>query len=558
MDPKMKKTVLRTEPRAMALIERAIHLLRRNNWTALAEYYIGTLPFVLGLLYFWSDMSGNPMAIWYCGPSATGVALLFIWMKLWHVRFCRRLLCSLQNVAVEKWTWKRTFSTVARQTALHATGVVMLPLAFIILLPFAWVYAFYQNVCVMDDAQAKRMMMLARSAKDQSVLWPGQNHILLLVLKLFAVIVFLNIGITLVFLPYLMKSILGIETVFTLSGMGILNTTFMAVVSGFTYLCIDPVIKTIYVLRCFHGRSRQTGDDLKAAIRPFLKTGAAILTAFALVLPVAASLVKESAAGEVSAQVSDDLHYADQLDEQIESVLAQRRFAWRIPREEVPVPPEEQGWIGATLEWIGEKINALFRTLGEWIESFFEWLRKKMPSPEISDSSGGGDYRSVVRWIFYALGFGLAVWLIFWMIRWFKNSQPVRSEEVDDSASMEIDLSDENITAEDLPLDRWLALAQEMVAQKDFRRALRAMYLSILARLADSQRVQIARYKSNRDYAVELSRRAHAEPELLRVFDWCISMFERSWYGMHPVDRQRLDQFMDQQKRIAELVQPSA
>ncbi len=553
MDPKMKHKTMRTEPRAMVLIEQAIHLLRRNNWITLSEYYLGTLPFVLGLLYFWSDMSGNPMAIWYCGPSAAGVALLFIWMKLWHVRFCRRLLCQLQNAAPEKWTWKRTFSTVARQTALHSTGVVMLPLAFIIFLPFAWVYTFYQNLCVMDDAQAKSMMTLARSAKDQAVLWPGQNHIILLILQLFGLIVFLNLGVTLVFLPYLLKSVLGIETVFTLSGMGILNTSFFAVISGLTYLCLDPIVKTIYVLRCFYGRSRQTGDDLRAALRPFLKAGTIVLTAFIFVLPAV-----ESPAQDAAGQDAPPHAFASQLDEEIEAVLAQRRFAWRIPREEVPQPPEEQGWIDATLEWIGEKVKALFRTIGEWIESFFEWLRKKMPSPEISQPSGSGDYRSVVRWVFYALGFGLAVWLIFWMIRWFKNARPVRSEETDDTAPMEVDLSDENITAEDLPLDRWLALAQEMVEQKDFRRALRAMYLSVLARLADSQRVQIARYKSNRDYAVELSRRAHVEPELLRVFDWCIGIFERSWYGMHPVDRQRLDQFMDQQKRIAELVQPSA
>jgi hypothetical protein len=84
------------------------------------------------------------------------------------------------------------------------------------------------------------------------------------------------------------------------------------------------------------------------------------------------------------------------------------------------------------------------------------------------------------------------------------------------------------------------------------------MYLSILAQLADAQRVKIARYKSNRDYARELARREHAEPELVRVFDWCIGIFERSWYGMHDVDRSCLDQFMDQQKRIATLVQSIA
>jgi hypothetical protein len=97
-----------------------------------------------------------------------------------------------------------------------------------------------------------------------------------------------------------------------------------------------------------------------------------------------------------------------------------------------------------------------------------------------------------------------------------------------------------------------------MAERKEFRRALRALYLSVLALLADHQRVKIARYKSNRDYARELGRRAHAEPELLAIFDWCINVFERSWYGMHPVDRQRLDQFRDRQERIAALVQASA
>ncbi len=555
---KITRKAIRIEPRATVLIERAIHQLRRKNWVALAEYYFGTLPFVLGLLYFWSDMSGNPMAVWYCGPAAAGMAILFVWMKFWHVKYCRRLWWRLQDADPERWSWKRTFSTVSRQTALHATGVVILPLAAVILLPFGWVYAFYQNLCVLDDGQPKSMMKLARSAKEQAALWPGQNHIVLIVMKAFSLLVCLNLGFMIVFLPYLLKSILGIETVFTLSGTGMFNTTFLAVLAGLTYLCVDPILKTVYVLRCFHGRSQHTGDDLKSALRQFMRVGAVVIAVSFFLLPTVPGMAVSVSAGETAAGVSDQQKFADQLDDHIERVLEQRRFAWRLPRDEVPEPPEEQGWLGATFEWIGEKIKALFRVLDEWIEAFFEWLRKKIPSPEFSQPSESGDYRGVMRWIFYALGFGLAVLLIFWVVRWFKNSRPVRSEEVDDSSSMEIDLADESITAEDLPLDSWLALAQEMVEQQDFRRALRAMYLSILAQLADSQRVRIARYKSNRDYAIELSRRAHSEPELRSVFDWCVSIFERSWYGMHPVDRQRLDQFMDQQKRIADLVQPSA
>ncbi|MEJ2154515.1 MAG: DUF4129 domain-containing protein [Desulfobacteraceae bacterium] len=555
VEQKMTRRVMRTEPRAMVVIEGAIYLLRRRNWVALAEYYLGTLPFVLALLYFWSDMSGNPMAVWYCGPSAAGVALLFIWMKMWQVRFCRRLWCHLQNEAPENWTWKRALSTAVRQTILHATGVVILPLAFITLFSLAWVYAFYQNLCVLEDARPKGAMKLARAAKEQSVLWPGQNHVILLVMKLFGVIVYLNIAITVAFLPYLLKSILGIETVFTLSGAGLLNTTFLAIVAGLSYLCLDPVMKAIYVLRCFYGRSRRTADDLKSVLRPFLNGAAMTMAALLFLLPPAITLADDPQTLLARSPTIDNHTYARQLDGQIEDVLAQRRFAWRLPREEVPQPPEEQGWLGMTFQWIGEKIKAFFRLLNQWIEDFFEWLRKKMPSLETSPSSEKGDYRSVIRWIFYALGFGLALWLIYLLFRWFKNAQPVRSGEVENGLEpLAVDLNDELITAEDLPLDRWLTMAREMMERKDFRRALRAMYLSVLAQLADAQRVKIARYKSNRDYALELARREHAEPELRNVFDRCIRMFERSWYGMHPVDKSSLEQFMEHQKRIAALV----
>ncbi len=49
----MKKAADRHVPRALSLLERATFLLRRNSAAALAEYYLGTLPFVLALLYYW-------------------------------------------------------------------------------------------------------------------------------------------------------------------------------------------------------------------------------------------------------------------------------------------------------------------------------------------------------------------------------------------------------------------------------------------------------------------------------------------------------------------------
>ena len=324
-------------------------------------------------------------------------------------------------------------------------------------------------------------------------------------------------------------------------------------------MCIDPILKAVYVHRCFYGCSLQTGDDLKSALRPFVKSGLLVFMILMVSLPNAVADEDGNNFKDPWETVIQGRGYVEQLDGHLDSVLEQRRFAWRLPRERVPESTEKGGWISTTLKWMGDKIKALFTIIGGWIEAFFDWLIKKIPIPKFPKSSESGDDRQIIRWIFYAVGFGLALWLVMWLMRWFKHSRPVHTSTGEGEGGMaEIDLADETITAEDLPLDRWLAMAQEMMERKELRRAIRALYLSVLAILADHQRVKIARYKSNRDYAVELARRAHAEPELLKIFDWCIGVFERSWYGMHPVGKRMLDQFVDHQQRIADLVQPDA
>ena len=67
-------------------------------------------------------------------------------------------------------------------------------------------------------------------------------------------------------LPMLLKSLFGLETVFSRGGLAILNTTFFASMVGVTFLCVDPILKTLYVLRCFYGESIQSGADLRAEL----------------------------------------------------------------------------------------------------------------------------------------------------------------------------------------------------------------------------------------------------------------------------------------------------
>jgi len=548
-----------SEPKALALVEQAVHLLRHNSGHALAEYYLGSLPFVLALLYFWSDMSRDPMAAWFCGPSSAGVALAFIWMKLWQARFCRHLRCRIQDEAPELWSFKRMFSTSVRQSFLHAFGILALPVAALVVFPFGWVYAFFQNLSVLDDPQTQAVIPLARVAKQQAVLWPGQNHLILTIMSFFGLFVFLNLALGILAMPYLLKWLFGIETVFTLSGMRLLNTTFLAVLWGLTYLCTDPIIKTVYVLRCFYGRSRLTGDDIRSALRPFLQAGISVLLVSVCLICSPAWVAAQETGETISrSAVTDNQDFTIRLDDTIASVLQERRFAWRLPRRPDLEPEAEPGWIAGTIQWIADGIRSLARPVGRWIEAFIDWLKEKMPDSRFSRLDDGRDYRGLIRWIFYALGFGLALLLVYWLVRWLIRNRATAQIETGPEESGRIDLADESITAQDLPLDQWVAMARDMLIRNDFRRALRALSLSVLAELADRQRVTIARYKSNLDYAHELSRRAHAEPELLDAFQWCVRVFEHAWYGMHPVSRLQVEDFMNQQQRIADLVQRTA
>ncbi|KJS32054.1 MAG: hypothetical protein VR64_07980 [Desulfatitalea sp. BRH_c12] len=543
-------------PGALALSEQAVHLLRRNP-AALADYYIGALPFVLGMLFFWSDMSRNPDAGSYCAPTAAGLAALFMWMKLWQARFCRRLTGILNDAPPEHWSKARCWRTAARQALLQATGLLVLPLAALIMLPLGWVYAFYQNAAVLDGPATRQLKGLYKAAWQQAALWPGQNHLLLTIFSLFATFVLADIAMGLMLVPYLLKWLLGIETAFTFSGMhAMTNTTFLAIVVALTYLCIDPLIKAAYTLRCFSGLSRRTGDDLLAVLKPFLKVAVIAMVLWAG--PVSAAQMSPAERAAQVPAVSAQRDYSQRLDDTIQQVLQQRRFAWRLPREKSPAPPpDERSWLTRTLRWFSGIITAFGNSVNRWIESLAEWLGRRFPQEE-DDRATPTDWHVLIGFIFYGIGAGLVMLLLITLRRWFRSRLSVQAKTGSTDTAPPIDINDEEISAEDLPRDRWLSMAQELIARGDLRQALRALYLSVLAQLGDSGRVRLARFKSNRDYLNELVRRVHAEPELLTRFDRCMAAFERAWYGMHPVTAKHISDFKGDQARIFFLVQHAA
>jgi len=263
----MKSLKRRSDKAAFELIEEAVHLLRLSPAGVLATYYLGALPFVLALLFFWADMSSNAFAPGMLVGGALGVTVLFVWMKAWQVVFARQLRALASNRPLHAFDLRHWMRIVFTQSVLQPFGLFLLPLALLVFLPLGWAYAFFQNVTALDDGEEPAIGVLIHKARRQATLWPRQNHVALLTMAAFAFFVFFNwctVGFT---IPGLLRTLFGVESAFTRGSSSLLNTTFLAINFWLTYLCVDPILKAVYVLRCFYGESQESGEDLKAEIR---------------------------------------------------------------------------------------------------------------------------------------------------------------------------------------------------------------------------------------------------------------------------------------------------
>ncbi|HLX70664.1 MAG TPA: hypothetical protein VKV04_13640, partial [Verrucomicrobiae bacterium] len=109
---------------ALDLIEESTHLLRTAPAPLLALYYTGSVPFVLGLLYFWTDMSRNPFANQHIADAALVMTALFVWMKFFQSLFARRVRARAAGEPPSSLRAAEVFRIMAAQTVLQSLGLV--------------------------------------------------------------------------------------------------------------------------------------------------------------------------------------------------------------------------------------------------------------------------------------------------------------------------------------------------------------------------------------------------------------------------------------------------
>ncbi len=505
---------------AIEILEQSVNLLRAAPMRIVVKYLIGAVPFMLALLFFLSDMTRSPFAAEHLAAASLGLAVLYIWKNVWQALFEADLYTSLAPGTYNG-------GNLPRLIAIQGT---LQPLGLVLMLPFPWLVAFFRNVGIFAALGAPDPLRIARR---QAGLWTRQNWGVLALITLAGLLLFVNVLVVIVLLPQLARSFLGVEGDFARLGQGMLNEWTAAVALALTWLVVDPLLDAVYVLRCFHGESIATGEDLRAAFRRAIAVIALVVIAgITFVMPHPA--VAQTPPGSID---------TTRLDRSMSEVIHRREFTWRMPaaeREEVRGPAA--GWMRSAMNMIGDAWNWVKKAIRAWLE----------PKPEAE-----GEVRSgavTPRTLELLIGL-VAVLVAIASLVWFRRRKPVEVAKAVAPAVPAVDLSDESVTADQLPEDSWMKLAEEWLAKGDFRMALRALHLAGLNFLGERGLISIQRWKSGLDYRREVDRRGRASPGLAPVFARNLGTFEQGWYGRHPVDREMVAEFAQGLKQMRSQVQ---
>lgn len=549
------------EHSALDLIEEGVNLLRATP-ALLGLHLAGSVPFVLGFLYFWADMSRSAYAEARLAPASLLLALGIVWMKCWQSVFALALRERLSGGRGEPWRVGRAARLALVQAALQPWGLILLLPAVLLTLPFPWFFAFFQNVAVLGADGSPGVRQLATRAAAQARLWPRQNVLLCLHISLVALLAFLNVVSLMVALPFLLKIFLGVQTALTESPAAYLNTTFWAVALALTYVLIDPLVKATYALRCFQGESLRTGEALRAELRRLARLGAGALLVALLAWGGTAGVAAASAPAPTTTQPKLTVE-AGRLDEAIGQTMREPRYAWRMPRQlKTPVKRSEKHFLELWIEGVAKTMKRWVKACCKWLERVSDWFAKwfkpksrvaRAPASPQGSGIPGFAIPNLLLYLLLAMVLcALGLFAVYaWRHRW--RLSEAKSAPAPAPAAQP-DLRDERTAADQLPSDGWLTLARQMIERGELRLALRAYYLAKLALLAQAGLIRIQRSKANRDYLRELLRRAHAWPGLAELFGESVRTFDRSWYGAHEVTPESLHQFEANHERMRELV----
>jgi len=226
-----------------------------------------------------------------------------------------------------------------------------------------------------------------------------------------------------------------------------------------------------------------------------------------------------------------------EVNQQLDRVLAAPEYAWRNPSK-VEAPP---GWLEQFRDWLQDLLGGFGTALGRFGRAIARWLVSLFPHFSGIPTGGTGEMNTVAQVLSWVTIVGAATVLTLILVKIFSRRRTVAPPAVP-AAAPTPDLESEDTTADQLSDDEWLRLARQKVDEGDLRQALRALFLAALSLLGAQGLVLIRKSKSNFDYERELRRKLNDAPGLDEIFSADRKLFERCWYGAHPVSIAEFEQ----------------
>ncbi len=509
------------------MLEDGIHLLRQASPGTLLCGWTGSVPLALAALRFWNDVTNPRTSGLTCLLESLALALLLIWMNCWRAVFAGRLRRQLSGSAETPWTGARIRRLIAVQAFLSASKLIVVPGAMLIGFPLAAAIAFYRDAAALSDRGLEPAEVIRR-ARRVARRNQGQAWCLATLLLLLGLLVMFNVFLTLALLPQLVRMLTGYESVFSRGGPYFLaNGMFAAVVLAVTWLAFDPYVQAVFGVRGFRAESVETGEDLRAGLRRIRTAAAALLLILAL-LPHASAAVS-----------------AQELRKASREAIEQHEYDWRLP------PPtsasEGKPWLVEFTDRAIAGVRKALDSIGDLIGRFFRWLNDRFSS-RLAPGEGPPPALAL-NWTIAALA-ALAILAAAWVV-WRRRR--TRRPPPKPAIAAAIQLDAEELAADRLPEEEWLAMAERCLADGNPRMALRALYLANLAWLGSREWIAIHPGKTNSEYETELRRRARAVPGAKELFAANVRAFERVWYGAHEATGEEIDRFRRRAQELKEL-----
>jgi hypothetical protein len=508
-----------TETPAIEIVEEAIHVLRGAGARALALIWTGAIPFALGVLLFWRDITHYSRNAKLCAWESLLLVILLLWMNVWRGIFATAIHAQLTG-----WSPTRNAGWV-RLAGIHLllgnSKLVLMPLAASALLPLPGAVAFFRMATAVAAVDREDLWKTVAKARKLSPV--AQPVLLLLLLAFIGTLLFVNIVVLLALLPQLTRILTGYESSFTRAGVRLLADPSFYVAAGLmTWLAFEPLAQTVYTVAMFHAESKESGDDVRARFRALLRSGG--IAALLLVL----------CAPAVTARPALD---PSQLDRSVQQTLASPQYGWNIHQEQ----KQKEAWFVRFTDSLGASLSGVKAAIGRGIDYLRDWIRRmfETPTPQGQGPPAGGAIRGELY-----LALVLALLAAIFMI-WRGRAALARRQVAISAPPQTISLAADNVTADQLPDQGWYLLADECFSNAQFRLGLRALYLANLAGMAQEGWIAIHSGKTDHEYESELRRRARGFPDACQLFSVNIALFERVWYGNYPISFEDCQAFRD-------------